>query len=82
MGNSTPSANHERQVVRFLKKLGFSDVDGGSEFRVGERQLDAVAGHETTLLIFECTTQTHQLPAKIDQFRYVCLINEPLATLM
>ena len=64
-----PSDIQENQLIRFLKQLGFSDVNGGHDFIIGERQIDAAAGHESTLLIFECTTQNEGLTLKIDQFR-------------
>ena len=58
----------EQQTIRFLKKIGFQDVDGGSKFQIAERQIDACGGHEDTLLIVECTTQA-DINKKIDEFR-------------
>jgi len=69
MAQQDASDIQEKQLVHFLKKLGFNDVDGGRNFIVGGRQIDAVAGHENTLIIFECTTQNDDLPGKIEKFR-------------
>jgi DGQHR domain-containing protein len=63
------SEKQEKDLTRFLRKLGFEHVDGGANFVLDGRQIDAVAGHETTLLVFECTTQVNDLPKKIDEFR-------------
>lgn len=62
------SEKHEKDLVRFLKVLGFKHVDGGQKFKIGDRQVDACGGHEKTLLIVECTTQKN-LGAKIDSVR-------------
>ena len=59
---------HVSQVLKFLRKIGFSDVNGGDQFIIGGKQVDACAGHEKTLLILECTTQK-DVNAKIKKFR-------------
>lgn len=48
----------EKQVIDWLKDLGFKNVDGGRNFRVGGIQVDACGGHEDTLLVFECLMAT------------------------
>ena len=48
----------EKQVIDWLKELGFKNVDGGRNFRVGDIQVDACGGHEDTLLVFECLMAT------------------------
>ncbi|MBI3159578.1 MAG: DGQHR domain-containing protein [Chloroflexi bacterium] len=57
----------EKDAIRLLKKLGFEHVNGGTDFKIGGRQIDACGGHEKTLLILECTTQ-QELGTKIDEF--------------
>ena len=54
----------EAEVRDFLTKLGFEPVLGGKDFILhGEKfgkfglQIDAVAGHEDTLLVMECKTK-------------------------
>ena len=42
---------------RFLAELGFENVNGGNQFRIGE-QIDACGGFEETLVIVEATTTT------------------------
>jgi DGQHR domain-containing protein len=63
------ATDQEKSLLAFLHKIGFADVNGGGNFVVGGRQIDAVGGHEKTLLVFECTTQVADLPGKLDQFR-------------
>ncbi len=48
----------EKQVIDWLKELGFKNVDGGRNFRMGDIQVDACGGHEDTLLVFECLMAT------------------------
>ncbi len=62
------SNEHEKETIRLLKNLGFSHINGGPEFKVGGRQVDACGGHENTLLVLECTTQK-DITQKIDNFR-------------
>jgi len=50
------AAAFEGSIIRFLKDLGFQDVNGGSAFKVNGIQVDACGGHEDTLLVVECTT--------------------------
>lgn len=59
---------HVKEILRFLKKIGFKDVNGGSNFIMGSRQVDACGGHENTLLIIECTTQ-EDINSKVTYFR-------------
>lgn len=59
---------HVKEILKFFKKIGFKDVDGGDNFFMGGKQLDACAGHESTLLIIECTTQ-RDINSKINTFR-------------
>jgi DNA sulfur modification protein DndB len=47
----------EEETRGFLKDLGFQDIDGGRRFRIGSVQIDAVGGHEETLLVIECSTR-------------------------
>ena len=44
----------ESYVIGFLKRMGFVDVKGGSDFRIGTIQVDACGGHEDTLIVIEC----------------------------
>jgi len=50
------AAAFESDVIKFLKNLGFQDVNGGPNFKVNGIQVDACGGHEDTLLVIECTT--------------------------
>jgi len=69
MNHLDVSNKHEEEILKFLKKLDFQDVNGGSNFIIGGHQIDACAGHEKTLLIIECTTQLKGLNQKMDSFR-------------
>jgi DGQHR domain-containing protein len=62
------SIEQERNTIRFLEKMGFKDVNGGNNFLLGGRQVDACGGENDTLLIIECTTQANLTP-KIDSFK-------------
>ncbi|MBA7493485.1 hypothetical protein ES702_04044 [subsurface metagenome] len=62
------SNKHIKEILRFLKNMGFKDVNGGPNFNVGNKQVDACAGHESTLLIIECTTQK-DINSKTNSFR-------------
>lgn len=62
------SEKQERDMIKFLKKLEFKDVNGGKDFLIGGRQIDACAGHQKTLLIIECTNQ-RDISSKLDDFR-------------
>jgi len=61
-------AKHVAEMIKFLKRLEFKDVNGGSEFIIGGKQVDACAGHEGTLIIIECTTQK-DITSKLNSFR-------------
>jgi len=60
--------NHVKEIIRFLNRLGFKDVDGGKDFLIGRKQVDACGCYEDTILIIECTTQKN-INSKIDNFR-------------
>lgn len=47
----------EEEIRDFLKDLDYQDVDGGRSFIINGIQVDAVAGHENTLLVIACTTK-------------------------
>lgn len=49
--------------------MKFNDIDGGRNFVINGKQIDAVAGHENTLIIVECTTQRGSIRNKIEQHR-------------
>jgi DNA sulfur modification protein DndB len=68
MGHVEAARKHVHETLKFLKKMGFSDVDGGDNFVIGGRQIDACGGHENTLLIIECTRQK-DIDKKINDFR-------------
>jgi len=63
----------EEKVKDFLRTMGFKDVCGGSLFKPGGRQVDAVAGWDDTLLIIECKARQEKenvsLLEIIDSFR-------------
>src|SRR3989344_2754021 len=64
----------EKDIITLLKELEFSDVDGArDDFIFGGVQVDAVAGWEDVLLVFECTTKKNlgkkDLSEKISSFR-------------
>jgi len=59
---------HVKDIIRFLNKLGFKDIDVGKNFLIGRRQVDACGCYEDTILIIECTTQK-DINSKIDNFR-------------
>lgn len=62
------SNKHIEEILRFLKNMGFKDVNGGPNFKIDNKQVDACAGHESTLLIIECTTQK-DINSKTNSFR-------------
>ena len=49
------AAAFEGDVIKLLKDLDFQDVNGGRDFKVNGKQVDACGGHEDTLLAIECT---------------------------
>ncbi len=65
----------EKEMIKFLKKLDFKDVNGGSNFKIGGIQVDACGGHEDTLFVLECTTaknrENKNLRGKLKAFRGV-----------
>jgi len=50
-------ADFERHVLRFLKQIGFANIDGGPAHKIGGHQIDASATHENTLLVIDCVTR-------------------------
>ena len=62
----------EEDVRQFFRALGF-DVDGGTNFRPGERKIDVVAGIDNVLLIGKCKTteelSNSNLAVEIRKFR-------------
>jgi len=58
----------EKRIITFLNNLKFDDVAGGTKFIINGKQVDAVAGHEDYLLVFECTLQKN-VRSKIEQHR-------------
>jgi len=58
----------EEEIRNFLERMKFSDINGGSRFIINGKQVDVVAGHENTLLIFEVTTKRN-IRDKIEIFR-------------
>jgi len=61
--NTPLKLDFEKYVKNFLIKMGFKDVCGGSSFKIGGAQVDAVAGWEDTLLIIECKTKENYGPS-------------------
>jgi hypothetical protein len=57
----------ENQVITSLKKLGFKDVNGGRDFRIGNIQVDTCGGHEDTLLIMECLISSKRANKSVRQ---------------
>lgn len=45
----------EDLVRRSLKTIGFKDVNGGPDYRVGNYQIDSCGGWDDVLLVAECT---------------------------
>jgi len=44
----------ERHIIGFIDRMKFKDINGGSDFRIGDNQVDACGGHEDTLIVIEC----------------------------
>ena len=61
-------ARFENRIRDFLKDLEFNDVGGGHNFTIDGIPVDAVGGHEKSLLIIKCTTH-RKLKSKIEEFR-------------
>jgi len=57
MTRATSSAGlqFETEVRQSLKRIGFRDVAGGPDFRVGGHQIDACGGWDDILVVVECT---------------------------
>jgi len=58
----------EDEVRQFLKDLEFERVNGGKSFYLNKKQVDAIAGHEDTLLVIECSTKK-RLKEVINEYR-------------
>lgn len=74
MSAKSQATGFEGEVVSFLRRLNFKDVNGASDsFRIGGIQVDAVGGHEQTLLVIEChmslEEEAKSLRGKIERFR-------------
>ena len=44
----------ENYLIGFLKRMDFKDINGRSDFQIGDIQVDACGGHEDTLIVIEC----------------------------
>jgi DGQHR domain-containing protein len=62
--------NFEEAVRKLLRICRFEDVGGGRGFVLGD-QVDAVAGHEDTLLVVECKTGPRDGRPILDDIRIV-----------
>lgn len=74
MSAKSQATEFERDVVKFLSRLAFKDVGGASDrFMIGGIQVDAVGGHDQTLLVVECCMtskgEAESLRHKIENFR-------------
>lgn len=69
---------YEQQVIDFLDKLGFQDVDGGRNFNIGGIQVDACGGHEDTLLVIECVISRFKSDKSIRQKIQIFRGNMPI----
>ena len=61
--------NFENEVRTFLNDYGFSDVSGGSKFKIGGIQVDACGGIDDYLLIVDATTTKTNVIRKITEMR-------------
>jgi len=64
----------EEDVRQFLRKLEFNDVNGGANFRIGGKQVDASFGASSTYVIVSCTTSiggsgARRLEEKINELK-------------
>lgn len=65
----------EERFRRLLHTIGASDVDGGTAFRIGDHQVDAIGAIGDHLLVFDCTIRKgskatiKRLTTKIEQWR-------------
>jgi DNA sulfur modification protein DndB len=51
----TRASLFEQEIMAFMQKLDFKDVDGGRDnFKINNVQVDVFGGHEKTLIIGEC----------------------------
>ena len=67
--SDTESKQFEEEVRKFLTEYGFSDVGGGSKFRIGGLQVDACGGVDDHLLIIDATTTKANVERKITEMR-------------
>lgn len=70
VAHAVVAQNFEDSIRRLLKVSRFDNVDGGRGFVLGD-QIDAVAGHEDTLLIVECKTGPRDGRPILDDIRIV-----------
>jgi hypothetical protein len=71
----------ENRVRDFLRDLHFDSdsLDGGKRFSINNIQIDAIAGHEKTLFVIECTTR-RRLRNKIQELKgSIRIIKEGIA---
>ena len=67
--SETEYKGFEENVRKFLIEYGFSDVGGGSKFRIGGVQVDACGGVDDYLLIIDATTTKSNVVRKITEMR-------------
>ena len=68
----------EKQVIECLNKLGFKNVNGGYNFRIGAIQVDACGGHEDTLLVVECVIASKKSNKSVRQKLQIFRGNIPI----
>jgi DNA sulfur modification protein DndB len=84
MSAKDQATDFEKEVVGFLNRLDFKDVNGASDsFRIGGIQVDAVGGHDRTLIVVECFMSLKEefkpLRGKIEGFRgKICTLPEKI----
>lgn len=49
------AAEFEEEVRSFLRRMGFTNVTGGIDYKVGGIQIDALATYGNTAIVVECT---------------------------
>lgn len=47
-------SQYEKDIQKFLKRLGLRDVNGGKTFKLGDHQIDACGGFDNALFIINC----------------------------
>lgn len=66
---TSASSQFEERVRNLLRNLGFTHIRGGSDYFIGDNQIDACGICDEKLLIIECTTQRKNHKEKILVFR-------------